>query len=168
MGIINMRRRRVFFGLGSNIGDRLFELERAIKMLPDVARVSGVYETEPIGGPEQDPYYNCVVESLTELSARQLLETAQVCESAAMRLRTVRNGPRTLDVDLLMIEGETIDEPDLVVPHPRMYERRFVIEPLAELAPELIDNERALHASGGVQRLDVCLPNSAVESPIGE
>jgi 2-amino-4-hydroxy-6-hydroxymethyldihydropteridine diphosphokinase len=130
--------RRAFLGLGSNLGDRLGHLRAAVAALPDVVAVSPVYETAPVGGPGQDPYLNCVVELLTPAGAHEILAAAQACEIAAGRVREVRWGPRTLDVDLLWIDGETVDDPDLVVPHPRMFERAFVLVPLRELAPDLV------------------------------
>ncbi len=143
---------RVFLGLGSNMGDRLGHLRRAVSELPDVAAVSSVYETAPVGGPPgQNDYLNIVVELDTTLVARELLDVAQHLEEEAGRVRTVRFGPRTLDVDVLLVEGVAVDEPDLVVPHPRMWQRRFVLEPLAELAPDLVPAE-ALIASGGEVR----------------
>jgi 2-amino-4-hydroxy-6-hydroxymethyldihydropteridine diphosphokinase len=130
---------RAFLGLGSNLGDRRAHLAIAVAALPDVVAVSPVYETEPLGGPAgQDAYLNLVVELETELSPRQLLEIAQSLESAALRVRSERWGPRTLDVDVLLVGDLIVDEPDLVVPHPRMYERRFVLAPLADLAPDLV------------------------------
>ena len=129
---------RAFLGLGSNIGDRLQYLRDAVAAIPDVVGVSRLYETAPVGGPEQDPYLNVVVQLDTERSARELLEICREREAAAERVRVVRWGPRTLDVDVLWIDGVTVDEPDLVVPHPRMFERAFVLMPLRDLAPDLI------------------------------
>jgi 2-amino-4-hydroxy-6-hydroxymethyldihydropteridine diphosphokinase len=130
---------RAFLGLGSNLGDRRAHLAIAVAALPDVVAVSPVYETEPVGGPAgQPPYLNLVVELETELGPRELLEVAHSLESAALRTRDERWGPRTLDVDVLLVGDLTVDEPDLVVPHPRMFERRFVMAPLADLAPELV------------------------------
>jgi 2-amino-4-hydroxy-6-hydroxymethyldihydropteridine diphosphokinase len=132
-------RRRAFLGLGSNLGDRWAALRRAVDGLPDVVAVSRVYETEPVGGPEgQLPYLNLVVELSTELSPRELLEAARRAESDAGRVRSVRWGPRTLDVDVLVVGDLQVDDEDLIVPHPRMWDRAFVTVPLAELAPELL------------------------------
>jgi 2-amino-4-hydroxy-6-hydroxymethyldihydropteridine diphosphokinase len=129
---------RAFLGLGSNLGDRRQYLREAVASLPDVVAVSPVYETEPVGGPEdQGPYLNLVVELDTDLGPRDLLELAHRLEDAAERVRVERWGPRTLDVDVLLVGDMSIDEPDLTVPHPRMFERRFVVAPLADLAPEL-------------------------------
>lgn len=126
---------KAYLGLGSNLGDRRQTLRDAVAALPDVVAVSPVYETDPVGGPPgQSPYLNLVVELDTDLSPRDLLDLAHRLEDAAGRVRAERNGPRTLDVDLLLVGGLTVNEPDLVVPHPRMWERRFVLAPLADLA----------------------------------
>ena len=131
--------RRAFLGLGSNLGERERCLQAAIDAMPDVVAVSPIYETEPVGGPEgQGPFLNCVVELDTDLTPRQLLELAQRLEHAAQRVRTERWGPRTLDVDVLLVGDLTVDEPDLIVPHPRMWERDFVLRPLRDLGPELV------------------------------
>jgi 2-amino-4-hydroxy-6-hydroxymethyldihydropteridine diphosphokinase len=130
---------RAFVALGSNLGDRLAHLQAALDGLPDVVAVSSVYETDPVGGPAgQGPYLNAVVELDTGRSPRQLLEAGRRLEEAAGRVRTERFGPRTLDVDVLLVGELVVDEPDLVVPHPRMWDRAFVLVPLAELAPELL------------------------------
>ena len=126
---------RAFLGLGSNLGDRRGHLGAAVAALPDVVAVSPVYETEPVGGPPgQGPYLNLVVALETELSPRELLEVGQRLEESAGRVRTDRHGPRTLDVDVLLVGDLVVREPDLVVPHPRMWKRRFVLVPLADLA----------------------------------
>jgi 2-amino-4-hydroxy-6-hydroxymethyldihydropteridine diphosphokinase len=126
---------RAYLGLGSNLGDRGRHLRDGVAGLPDVVAVSPVYETEPVGGPPgQSPYLNVVVALDTTLSPRQLLDLAHSLEDAAGRVRTVKDGPRTLDVDVLLVGDLTVNEPDLVVPHPRMWQRRFVLAPLADLA----------------------------------
>jgi 2-amino-4-hydroxy-6-hydroxymethyldihydropteridine diphosphokinase len=146
--------RRVFLGLGSNLGDRRHHLREAVASLPDVVAVSPVYETDPVGGPAgQGPYLNCVVELATNLPARQLLGICHRLESAADRARNERWGPRTLDVDILLVDDLVLDDPDLVIPHPRMRERRFVLEPLRDLAPELVPEDlerlgRGVRAAG--------------------
>lgn len=132
---------RAFLGLGSNIGDRRRWLRDAVDSLTTMGlrSVSPVYETEPVGGPTgQRPFLNLVVELETDLSARDLLGVCHRLESAAGRVRTQHWGPRTLDVDILWIDGTDLDEPDLVVPHPRMWSRRFVVAPLADIAPDLV------------------------------
>ena len=126
---------RAYLGLGSNLGDRRAQLRTAVAALPDVVAVSPVYETDPVGGPAgQGPYLNLVVALETHRSPRELLDLAHSLEDAAGRVRKERDGPRTLDVDVLLVGDLCVDEPDLVVPHPRMWERRFVLAPLADLA----------------------------------
>lgn len=131
--------RRAFLALGSNLGDRRAYLRAGVAALPDVVAVSSVFETEPVGGPEgQGAFLNCVVELSTAKSPRELLAAGQAAEAAAKRERKVRWGPRTLDVDVLLVGDLRVDDADLVVPHPRMWERGFVLVPLAELAPEVV------------------------------
>ena len=130
---------RAFLGLGSNMGDRRELIRTAVGDLSDVVAVSSLYETDPIGGPEQDPFLNIVVELDTDKSPRDLLEECRRLEAAADRVRVVRWGPRTLDVDVLWVDGQDVAEPDLIVPHPRMRDRAFVMIPLGELAPDLAD-----------------------------
>ena len=131
--------RRAFVALGSNLGDRWAHLRAAAAALPGVVAVSSIYETDPVGGPAgQDPYLNAVVELETDLSPRALLEVARGLESAAGRVRAARWGPRTLDVDILLVGDLEVDDPDLVVPHPRLWERSFVLIPLHDLAPEVV------------------------------
>lgn len=144
---------RAFLGLGTNLGDRRAYLRQAVASLPDLVGVSDVYETDPVGGPEQGPYLNLVVELDTGLDPRELLLLAQRLETEAGRVREVHWGPRTLDVDVLWVAGVTVDEPDLVVPHPHLWARRFVLAPLAELAPDLVTPEQVEGAKGEVRRL---------------
>ena len=125
-------------GLGSNLGDRRRLLAEAVDSLSGVVAVSPLYETAPVGGPSgQGPFLNLVVEIDSDLSARELLGVCQRLEAAAERVRTERWGPRTLDVDILWIDGVTVNEPDLEVPHPRMWSRRFVMAPLIDVAPDV-------------------------------
>ena len=135
---------RAFLGLGSNIGDRLDQLRRAVGGLDDattaVVAVSSVYETEPVGGVDQDAFHNIVVEVRTELGPDELLHRCHDLEHEAHRVREIRWGPRTLDVDVLLYGDQQIDTPDLTVPHPRMTERNFVMVPLLELDPSLLDH----------------------------
>jgi 2-amino-4-hydroxy-6-hydroxymethyldihydropteridine diphosphokinase len=145
---------RAFLGLGSNVGDRRTVLRQAVSSLPDVVAVSPVYETEPVGGPPgQGPYLNLVVELATERTPRQLLELGGRLEAAAGRVRAERWGPRPLDVDVLLVGDQKVDEPDLVVPHPRMWERRFVVAPLSDLARELVPEGWETHVPGEVSKL---------------
>ena len=146
--------RRVFLSLGSNLGDRRGFLSEAVQALGDwVQAVSPVYETDPVGGPDQTRFLNIVVELLTDVSPRELLAVCHRLESAAERVRMERWGPRTLDVDIVWIDDETVDEPDLQIPHPRMHERRFVLAPLADLAPELVDAGVLERSHGHVERV---------------
>ncbi len=146
---------RAFLGLGSNVGDRAGYLRDAVDSLGPVGlrAASPVYETEPVGGPEQGPFFNLVVELDTDRSPHDLLGVCLRLESAAGRVREAHWGPRTLDVDVLWIDGVTVDDPDLVVPHPRLWERRFVLAPLRDLAPDLVDETALEHSIGHVRRL---------------
>jgi 2-amino-4-hydroxy-6-hydroxymethyldihydropteridine diphosphokinase len=132
---------RAALGLGSNLGDRWSLLADAVAELRELdpeALVSSVYETAPVGGPAgQRAYLNCVVVLETEHSAVDLLQIAHDLEARANRVRAVRFGPRTLDVDVLLYGDEVSDDPVLTLPHPRMYERAFVLAPLAEVAADL-------------------------------
>lgn len=135
---------RAYLALGSNLGDRLAFLQGALDGLDasdgiTVVGVSRVYETAPVDGPDQGDYLNAVVALETSLDARALLGVAQRTEDVAGRVRRERWGPRTLDVDVLMVGDEHVEEPDLVVPHPRLHERGFVLAPLHDVAPELVD-----------------------------
>jgi 2-amino-4-hydroxy-6-hydroxymethyldihydropteridine diphosphokinase len=136
-------RRRAYLGLGSNQGDRLALLQGAIDGLGatagvKVTAVSPVYETEPVGGPPQDEYLNAVVAVDTSLSPRELLFVAKHLETEAGRQPGgERWGARPLDVDILLVGHELVNEPDLVVPHARLFERHFVLAPLADLDPDL-------------------------------
>lgn len=130
---------RFALGLGSNEGDRLAHLRFAVAQLEplgSVEAVSSLYETAPIGGPEQDPFLNAAVVLDTELSPDELLSELQAIETEAGRQRRVRWGPRTLDLDILVWEGEAVKTKDLSIPHPRAAERQFVLEPLAEVWPD--------------------------------
>lgn len=134
---------RAYLGLGSNLGDRLAHLQRAVDALAatdgvSTVAVSRVYETEPVGGPSQDDYLNAVVSIETTLSPRDLLDVAMAVEQLADRVRAERWGPRTLDVDVLLFGDAAVAEPDLEIPHPRMRERAFVLAPLHDVAPELV------------------------------
>lgn len=148
---------KAYFGLGSNLGDREGHLRLAVAGLPNVVGVSPVYESAPAGGPPQPDYLNAVVAVDTKLSPRQLLDCAQLLESKAGRVRTERWGPRTLDVDLLLIDDLVVDEPDLQVPHPRIGERAFVLAPLADLDPSLVPVEQAEWARTQVRPTDLSL-----------
>ena len=143
MGVPRRDAARAFVGLGSNLGDRQEMLKQARQLLAalpgtTLAHASSLYVTAPVGGPEQDDYLNQVVELLTSLSPRELLKAIGRIEAGLGRERPVRWGPRSIDIDILWYDGSSLAEPDLEVPHPRLEERRFVLEPLAELAPDLV------------------------------
>ena len=126
-----------YLALGSNLGDRLERLREAVRLLAaesgiEVLRSSRVYETQPVGPPQPD-YLNAVIEVRADGTARELLEACRRVEDALGRVRAERWGARTIDVDILTFGEQVVDEPDLVIPHPRMHERGFVLVPLGEL-----------------------------------
>ena len=128
---------KAYLALGSNLGDRLELLRAAVRQLSEVdgvevVRSSRVYETEPVG-PPQPAYLNAVVEVHTDLEPAELLAATRAVEDALGRVRGERWGPRNIDIDILTFDEATIDQPGLVVPHPRMHERGFVLVPLGEL-----------------------------------
>jgi 2-amino-4-hydroxy-6-hydroxymethyldihydropteridine diphosphokinase len=130
-----------FIGLGSNLGDRGAHLAGALRglgRLGSVEAVSSVYETDPVGYVDQPDFWNLVAVLRTDLDPHLLLERIQALEAEAGRVRTIRDGPRPLDLDLLLYGGESLSTPTLVLPHPRLLERRFVLVPLVELAPALL------------------------------
>lgn len=135
---------RAYVGLGANLGDRERTIREAIDALGveegiEVLAVSTLRETEPVGVGEQPRYLNGAAALDTTLEAPELLERLLAVEQRFGRVRVAgEHAPRTLDLDLLLYGGDEIDEPGLVVPHPRLHERRFVLEPLAELAPALV------------------------------
>lgn len=134
---------RAFVSLGTNLGDRAGHLAfalRSLDALPGtrVVAVSPIFETDPVGPPPQGPYLNATAELATSLTPRALLDALLAIESRSGRVRSVRDAPRTLDLDVLLYDAHVLDEPGLVVPHPRMVERAFVMEPLAALAPSLV------------------------------
>jgi 2-amino-4-hydroxy-6-hydroxymethyldihydropteridine diphosphokinase len=129
---------RAFVGLGANLGDREAAIRQAAELLGAV-RLSSIRETEPWGYEEQPRFLNAVAELETQLGPRVLLDRLVEVERGLGRTRDgPRWGPRTIDLDLLVYGDEVIDEPGLTVPHPRLHERSFVLEPLAELDPELV------------------------------
>jgi 2-amino-4-hydroxy-6-hydroxymethyldihydropteridine diphosphokinase len=151
--------------LGSNHGDRAQHLRVAVEeigRLGDVSAVSGLYETAPIGGPEQGPYLNAVVVVAANLGPHEVLGRLQAIEKARGRERTVHWGPRTLDLDIVATDDGTVDTAELQIPHPRASERRFVLEPLCEVWPEAVvaDGLTAAEARDLVneQEVDLLLP----------
>jgi 2-amino-4-hydroxy-6-hydroxymethyldihydropteridine diphosphokinase len=166
--------RRGTLALGSNQGNRLENLQGAVDALAEtdgveIAAVSGVFETDPVGGPQQPDYLNAVVVVLTSLSARELLGRAHEIEQQFGRERAERWGPRTLDVDIVAVGDELVDEPDLVVPHPRAAERAFVLLPWLDADPDaalpgrgpVADLLTQLESSGVRPRTDLALHREA-------
>jgi 2-amino-4-hydroxy-6-hydroxymethyldihydropteridine diphosphokinase len=127
---------RAYLSLGSNVGDREANLRAAIERLP-VLRTSPIYETEPVDYTDQPWFLNLVVEVETHLSPHELLKTTSRIEHELGRTRDIPKGPRTIDIDILLFGDTVMNTPDLQIPHPRMAERRFVLAPLADLAPAL-------------------------------
>ncbi len=133
----------VFIGLGANLGEAKANLRFAWDELARLAgyrplALSSPYLTAPVGPQDQPPFWNAVGRGIFEGTARELLQALLAIEKTCGRVRDRRWGPRTLDLDLLLFGRQSIDQPDLVVPHPRLHQRAFVLVPLAELAPELI------------------------------
>ena len=132
----------VYIGLGSNLGDRGRNILSAIEKIgailgTQVTKVSTIIETVPVGGPPQGKFLNAVIEIQTNLTCRNLLTGLQSIEARLGRARGALNAPRTIDLDILLFGGQTIREDDLIVPHPRIQERDFVLGPLKEIAPEV-------------------------------
>jgi 2-amino-4-hydroxy-6-hydroxymethyldihydropteridine diphosphokinase len=133
---------RAVLSLGSNIGDRLAHLQGALDTLfargVRIIAVSPVYETDPVGGPDQDDYLNAVAVVDTDLDARGLLIVCQSVETEYDRVREVRWGPRTLDIDIIDFEGMIVDDPELTLPHSRAAERAFVCAPWLDVDPQAV------------------------------
>jgi 2-amino-4-hydroxy-6-hydroxymethyldihydropteridine diphosphokinase len=135
---------RAYVGLGSNLGDRAATLSRAVELLGrepgvEVGAVSTFRETDPVGYVDQPPFLNGAVAVETSLDPRTLLEVLLAVERELGRTRLgPRFGPRTVDLDLLLVNGLVVDEPGLTIPHPRLHERAFALEPLAELDPDIV------------------------------
>ncbi len=139
----------VYIALGSNLGDREKNLLKAVELIGscqgvEITRVSHIYETEPVGYEEQGPFLNMVLAAGTNLEPLELLEKLQEIENSMGRKRTVRWGPRTIDLDILLYGCTEVNLPSLTLPHPRMWERAFVLVPLREICPEGILWGRAL------------------------
>jgi 2-amino-4-hydroxy-6-hydroxymethyldihydropteridine diphosphokinase len=133
-------KKTVYLSLGSNLGDRAANLETAIQHLGELGVVtarSSLYETEPVEVERQPWFLNCAVALETELMPKQFLSRVLAIEQKMGRRRTQTKGPRTIDIDLLLFGGSVVDTLALTIPHPAMHERRFVLEPLAEIAPEV-------------------------------
>jgi 2-amino-4-hydroxy-6-hydroxymethyldihydropteridine diphosphokinase len=134
--------RTIVLALGSNLGDRMDYLQRGIDMLDDdgltAAAISGVFETKPVGGPDQADYLNAVLLASSSLPAREILARCAAAESAAGRVRTVRWGPRTLDIDIIACGEERSPDAELTLPHPRAHERAFVLAPWLDVQPAAV------------------------------
>ena len=129
----------VYLSLGSNIGDREHHLREAIARLETVGKVTSVssfYETEPVEVTDQALFLNCVLAMETSLSPSELMPQLLEIERNLGRERIQKKGPRTIDIDILLVDDLVVDSPSLTIPHPAMAERRFVLEPLAEIAPD--------------------------------
>src|SRR5215467_14330435 len=132
----------VFLALGSNIGDRYSNLAAALKRIRDVVEiraVSSIYETEPVGFIDQPQFYNIVCSGTTVLPAPELLKYVKGIESELGRQPSFRNGPRLIDIDIIFYDDLRMVQGDLTIPHPRMVERAFVLLPLVEIAPQVVD-----------------------------
>jgi len=131
----------VYIALGTNVGEREANLLQALRLLPEsgvhIRRVSSIYETEPVDYLDQEWFLNAVLEGETEMDALDLLSALRVIEARMGSKKAFAKGPRKIDLDILLYGNETIDTPELQVPHPRMLERKFVLIPLAEIAPNL-------------------------------
>jgi len=132
-----------YVGLGANLGDPRAALRAALEALarlPDtiLVRASSLYRSEPVGYASQPEFVNAVAELRTQLGARELLDQLMAIEAGAGRERSFANAPRTLDLDLLLYGEQTLEDPALTLPHPRMHQRRFVLEPLLEIAPAAV------------------------------
>ena len=142
-----------YIGIGSNLGKREYNIRVAIRrirllMNTRVTKISKIIETPPEGGPPQGLYLNCVIEIQTTLSPYELLRRLQKIEGDLGRIRAIKNGPRCIDLDILLYDDARIDEESLCIPHPRMLERRFVMEPLEEIAPDLAKKLKIKKAIG--------------------
>lgn len=132
-----------YIGLGSNIGDRQYYINTAIRKIrflfnTRVTKISKMIHAQPVGGPPQGPYLNCVIEIQTDLSPYELLRRLQRIEADLGRVRTIKNGPRNIDLDILLYGDAQINEDSLCIPHPRMLGREFVMRSLREIAPKLV------------------------------
>lgn len=140
----------IYLSLGSNLGDRKSNLVEAVQQLAEkigILKISSVYETEPVGFLDQGWFLNIAISGTTEMNPHQLLSFTQSIEKTMKRVKTHRNGPRIIDIDIILFGDELIQSEQLTVPHPRLQERLFVLIPLQEISPELIIQGR------GIQKL---------------
>jgi len=132
---------KAVIALGSNLGDRELNIDSAVAEIAkiiEVTHLSTNHETDPVGGPDQPKYLNAVLIGASLLTPKELLKALLAIESRLGRVREIHCGPRTIDLDLIIVDNEKIHSPDLVLPHPRAHERRFVLEPWAEIDPEAV------------------------------
>ena len=162
---------RAHVALGSNLGDRMATLDAAVRALDadhmtHVMAVSKVYETEPVGGPEQDPYLNAVAVLETDRDPYDLLELLMTTEERLGRVRGERWGPRTADLDLILYDGPPISSPELTVPHPRARERAFVLVPLTDVDPfaSFPDGETVVEALARLGPISGVIPVGELEA----
>ncbi len=132
----------IYLGLGSNLGDREQNIQDAVRLLKEhgvrIEKASHVIETEPVGGVVQGRFLNAVLKATTHLTPQELLALSQAIERRLGRVATVRNGPRTIDIDILLYDQQKITTQKLIIPHPRMLQRDFVMVPLKEIEPDLV------------------------------
>ena len=132
----------VYLGIGSNMGNRLHNIKEAIRLLQQnsikLLKQSTIIETDPVGGPPQDKYLNGVLKIETTLEASELLKTLKNIESTLGRIKTVKDGPRPIDIDILIYDNLKLSTPELIIPHPEMLKRDFVLIPLKEIEPKLV------------------------------
>lgn len=132
-----MKENKVYIGIGTNMGDRGQNIENAlseIEKIATIAKKSSIHETKPVGFEEQGDFYNMVIEISTNIRPIDLIIKLQEIEHKMGRVRGIKNGPRIIDLDILTYEDEVINEPNLVIPHPKMFERDFVMKPLKEIS----------------------------------
>jgi 2-amino-4-hydroxy-6-hydroxymethyldihydropteridine diphosphokinase len=155
-----------YLGLGSNLGDRRANLHAAVNGLPPAAsvlRASSIYQTEPWGYLEQPAFLNQVLEVETNLSPIDLLAALKRLETGLGRQATFRYGPRLIDLDILLYDELVVDQPDLVIPHPQLAQRAFVLVPLAELAPDLLHPRLGVSMAELKDRIDLSGVKSVVD-----
>jgi len=134
--IVNIMENKIYIGLGTNMGDKEKNLSTAlekIKKIAEIVKKSSIYETDPVGYEKQDKFLNMVIEIQTILSPQTLLEQLQKIEKKMGRIKNIINGPRIIDLDILLYGKKKIKKKNLIIPHPRMHERNFVLEPLSEI-----------------------------------
>lgn len=135
--------KKAYIGIGSNIGKKIENCKKAIELLKEnpqikIAKISDFYETEPVGYKEQEWFVNGTVEIETDLNPQELLLLCQTIESELGREKKIKYGPRIIDLDILLYNNDIIDKTELKIPHPEMHKRRFVLEPLSDIAPDAV------------------------------